>query len=89
MLRHILDEHYGHDTGSIEPDNLREKILLTLGECTNEDGFVLPDLAVPKLEALFTAETAAMRKALLLVCGLLSLALAILDKAEAKGKARY
>ena len=43
---------------------MREKILLTLGECTDEDGFVLPDLAVPKLEALFTAETAAMREAL-------------------------
>jgi len=43
---------------------MKEKILLTLGECTDEDGFVLPDLAVPKLEALFTAETAAMREAL-------------------------
>jgi len=47
---------------------MREKILLTLGECTDEDGFVLPDLAVPKLEALFTAsqaaETQAMRGAL-------------------------
>jgi len=43
---------------------MREKILLTLGECTDEDGFVLPDLAVPKLEALFTAETVAMREAL-------------------------
>ena len=43
---------------------MREKIILTLGECTDEDGFVLPDLAVPKLEALFTAETAAMREAL-------------------------
>ena len=41
---------------------MKEKILLTLGECTDEDGFVLPDLAVPKLEALFTAETAALRE---------------------------
>ena len=43
---------------------MREKISLTLGECTDEDGFVFTDLAVPELEALFTAETAAMRGAL-------------------------
>ena len=40
---------------------MREKILLTLGECTDEDEFVLPDLAVPKLEALFTASQSKLK----------------------------